>query len=206
MSSILIRRANMVAAGSGPTPGRLPAGYTELAYLQSDGNQYINTGLKPDNTYTFDTKVAALNSSYNCVYWGCRSSGTYSSNNSQCYLSSNNSNIFLYSTSTRSNLNWDSGISPVVGTMYQFTGMTVVSTMNAMTYPITLFALNNIGNINTSLGICRIGLFIAYSNSNKVMELVPAMRDSDSIVGMYDLVSDTFLTNAGSGTFNYGTL
>lgn len=37
-------------------------------------------------------------------------------------------------------------------------------------------------------------------------DLIPAMRDLDSVVGMYDLVSNTFLTNAGSGTFNYGTL
>ena len=45
-----------------------------------------------------------------------------------------------------------------------------------------------------------------YSSGNMVMDLVPAMRDSDSVVGMYDIVGNTFLTNAGFGTFNYGTL
>lgn len=46
MSSWFIRRANVTAGGGPePTPGRLPAEFTELAYLQSDGNQYINTGI-----------------------------------------------------------------------------------------------------------------------------------------------------------------
>lgn len=42
MSSILIRRANVVCG----KPSRLPAGYTELAYLRTDGSAYINTGRK----------------------------------------------------------------------------------------------------------------------------------------------------------------
>ena len=37
-------------------------------------------------------------------------------------------------------------------------------------------------------------------------EICPAKRDSDDVVGMYDLVSNTFFTNAGSGSFSYGEL
>lgn len=39
-----------------------------------------------------------------------------------------------------------------------------------------------------------------------VRDLIPAMRKSDSEVGLYDLVNDVFYTNAGSGTFGYGTI
>ena len=179
----------------------------EVEYLQSSGTQYINTGIKPNKNYTFDTKVAVMSSSYNCTYWGCRSSGTYSSNNSQCYLNSNTTSssasvrrIRLYSTSTSNSSNWDSGIVPTVNTMYSFTGITVVSTMNTMTQPVILFGLNNVGTIT---GIsCRIGGWTAYENGEKVMELIPVRNNG---VGyMYDKVSGEFFGNDGSGTFTYG--
>lgn len=44
------------------------------------------------------------------------------------------------------------------------------------------------------------------STNETLLDLVPAMRNSDNEVGFYDLVGNTFLTNAGSGTFSYGTL
>ena len=148
-----------------------------------------------------------MSSSYNCAYWGCRSSGTYSSSNSQCYLNSNTTNssasykrIRLYSTNTSSSSNWDSGIIPTVNTMYTLTGITVVSTMNTMTYPITLFAFNNIGTLTMSS--CRIGGFTAYESGTKKMELIPVRNNG---VGyMYDKVSGEFFGNDGSGDFTYG--
>jgi len=36
------------------------------------------------------------------------------------------------------------------------------------------------------------------------MDLRPARRDSDGVIGMYDLVSRTFKTNSGSGAFIAG--
>lgn len=41
MSSWFIRRANVVNSAG----GRLPAEFTELAYIEDTGTQYINTGL-----------------------------------------------------------------------------------------------------------------------------------------------------------------
>ena len=179
----------------------------EVEYLQSSGTQYIDTGVKPTNNYTFDTKVAATVSNNNCTYWGCRSSGTYSSSNSQCYLNSNtsasnatNKKIRLVSTSNSSTANWNSGITPTTGEMYNLTGITVVSTMNTMTYPVTLFALNNIGTISCSS--CRIGGWTAYESGTKVMDLI-SVRDN-GVGYMYDKVSGTFYGNAGTGSFTYG--
>lgn len=37
-------------------PIHLPSGYTKLAYIQSSGTQYIDTGVKPDQTYTLKIK------------------------------------------------------------------------------------------------------------------------------------------------------
>lgn len=182
----------------------------EIEYLESSGTQYIDTGIYPDNTYTFDTKIAVLNDNYNCIYWGCRLSGNPASNNSQCYLNSNTSNtsssngyrIHLYSTSVLSDSNWDSGIMPSVGVMYSFTGITVVGTMLQISYPITLFGLNNIGSVNSINGVCRIGLFTAYSNGEKVIDMIPVRVGQ---VGyMYDKVSGQLFGNSGTGNFILG--
>lgn len=183
----------------------------EIEYLESTGSQYIDTGIKPDNTYTFDTKIAALRDNYNCVYWGARSAGSWQDYNKQCYCNSNTTGpindymqtISLYSTRVSSEEgNWTSGIVPTLRTMYSFTNMTVVSTMETMTYPITLFAFNIKGTVNTSAGICRIGAFTAYSSGIKVIELIPVRVGN---VGyMYDKVSGKLFGNAGTGEFILG--
>lgn len=180
----------------------------ELLYLESTGTQHIVTKIYPDSTYTFDTSVAVLEDGFNCVYWGTRRSGNSGTNNAQCYLNSNTSiphfsTITLYSTGTTVSENWGSGIEPVVGTLYELSNMTVVPTMLEMIYPIVLFGLNNIGNINASLGICRIGKWTAYSNGNPVCDLIPVL-DWNDVPCMYDKVSGELLYNSGAGEFLYG--
>ena len=182
----------------------------EVEYLESTGTQWIDTGVKPDNTYTFDTAVAVLNTPYNCIYWGCRSAGTFASDNSQCYLNSftgSASDILkLYSTNTSSVDNWSSGIVPQVGVMYSFSGITVVSTMNTMTYSVVLFGLNIIGTVNASLGRCRIGKWTAYSNDIKVADFVPVRVGSgaNAVGYMYDRVTKRLFGNQGTGAFTIG--
>ena len=41
-------------------------------------------------------------------------------------------------------------------------------------------------------------------NNKVVFWCIPARRNSDSVLGMYDLVTDTFFTNGGTGTFTAG--
>lgn len=36
------------------------------------------------------------------------------------------------------------------------------------------------------------------------MELIPCYRKADNVVGLYDTISNNFLTNSGSGTFVAG--
>lgn len=202
-----IYKGNVLVYSSAPAP--LPYD-TEVEYLEGTGTQYINTGLYPNKNYTFDTMVAKTVANDNCVYWGVRSSGTYSTNNWQCYLNSNQSSgayardqrIRLLSTAITNTKNWDSGITPTVGTMYSFTGMTVVSTMNTMTYPLILFGMNNKGTMTPSLGKCRIGKFTVYSSGVKVMDMIPVRVGN---VGyMYDKVGGTLFGNGGTGTFTLG--
>ena len=39
---------------------------------------------------------------------------------------------------------------------------------------------------------------------SRLIDLIPCYRKSDNAVGMYDIVSDTFFTSAGSGIFTKG--
>ena len=50
----------------------------------------------------------------------------------------------------------------------------------------------------------KIKYFIQKRNGTEILNLVPCYRKSDNEIGMYDLVNDTFYTNAGTGTFTKG--
>lgn len=181
---------------------KLPQGAIRIEYLESSGTQYIDTGVYPDSTYTFDTDVTLLNNGVTTL-WGCRSFGLHDSLNSQCYLNFNPpyfNYFYLFSTSTNLPDNWNSNFKPVLNTMYSLRGITVVPTMSVMTYPITLFAFNNIGTIAPYTS--RIGSFTAYSNGVKVCDMIPVRVGQ---VGyMYDKVSGQLFGNSGTGNFILG--
>lgn len=181
-----------------------------VKYLESSGTQYIETKLYPKSSWTFDTEITCLRNNYNCVYWGVRSGGGYDSSNLQCYLNSNTTNptasvIKLYSTNTGSGYNWSSGIEPIVGLSYLFTGITVVQSMQDMTYPIVMFGLNNKGVVNTEVGVCRIGLLAAYDKEVLIAKYIPVI-DLSGRPAMYDEVSGQFFYNQGTGEFTWGEL
>lgn len=43
-----------------------------------------------------------------------------------------------------------------------------------------------------------------YNGETKVHELIPCYRKSDNVIGMYDVITSSFLTNSGSGTLTKG--
>jgi hypothetical protein len=50
----------------------------------------------------------------------------------------------------------------------------------------------------------RIYYFDTYDNGVCIQKLVPAKRLSDNVLGLYDIITRTFLTNAGTGDFVAG--
>lgn len=66
---------------------KLPDEYQEVEYIESDGGQYIDTGILPSSTDVYSFKGEFLNKD-NSVLFGCRSSGTYRDSN-QLYLNRN---------------------------------------------------------------------------------------------------------------------
>lgn len=50
----------------------------------------------------------------------------------------------------------------------------------------------------------KIYKFALNINNILVRNMIPARRNSDNVLGMYDTVTNTFFTNSGSGTFIAG--
>ena len=56
------------------------------------------------------------------------------------------------------------------------------------------------------LSAVKIYRFRCEENGVAVRDMYPCKRDSDDVLGMYDVVNDVFYDNDGSGTFTGGTL
>ena len=69
---------------------------------------------------------------------------------------------------------------------------------------IYIFATNKAGTAgdpsSARLYSCKI-----IKDDETVRNYIPAKRNSDGVVGLYDLISKTFFTNAGTGTFTAGS-
>lgn len=190
---------------------RLPKGYTELAYIQSSGTQYINLGLVGKTGMKFVGKFMALKSS--------------DLSNSYTFLAALGPSALRYYP-----LAFDSGkfgygyrsfytstTTAAVNVEYEFeaeffsgaqkltiNGSVVKSSSNTSdiatsTYNLYLFAMNNANSPYTPGSYRVYGLSI-YDNGTLVRDLVPCVSDADG-VGLFDLVNNQFYGNAGSGSF-----
>lgn len=202
--------------GGAYDPYGLPSGYTALKYIKSTGTQWIKTGVAP----TLETKLQitgqrTVTSGYNALA-GCSNPTIYIPMNNGVY-----SSRYYAKFGNSSEKNIDSpfpvgtALPPVI-TVDKSTATFETEGMEAKTVALGATAMDS-PHANT-----RISLFGRYSGSTDtnaaitpgiilrakiwdsgvlVADLVPAKRNSDDEIGMYDLASDTFYTNAGSGTF-----
>ena len=72
----------------------------------------------------------------------------------------------------------------------------------ASTSTLYLFNLNLSGGNYTAAA--KVWSYKHTRNGVAIRDLVPCYRKSDGKVGMYDTVTETFFTNAGTGEFSYG--
>ena len=67
-----------------------------------------------------------------------------------------------------------------------------------------IFGRNNDGAIGNQPAGMRFYYLRIYIDDELVRDCIPCYRKSDGEIGMYDFVSNSFFTNAGSGTFEKG--
>lgn len=174
----------------------LPAGYTKIEYLESDGNSYIDTGFKPNQ----DTRVvmdAELNSqsSYPKVLFGARNGSTTSDAS------------FIVWAFTANGFRTDFGSKSLVTTVVP-TGRFVIDKNKNVTsfngieytnpaytfqcdYNIGLFTQIDVDGPDDRLSTAKLYSCKIYDNGVLVRDFIPC-TNPDGISGLWDSVNDMF--------------
>ena len=203
----------------------VPGGFTELEYLQSSGTQYINTGIRGDQDTKAEIKFVVT--ATNCDTWnaifGARQQAQVRAFTLWAPLDINPGNMGVHYGYTRqastvlfsSHTTYTVELSKnglIINDIF-----TTIPQQSDFTTPDDILLFNTSGGSSSSGGgiagtscganralIGKVYYFRLYENNNLVRNMIPAKRNSDNVVGMYDTVTDTFFTNAGSGTFVAG--
>ena len=186
----------------------LPSGYTALEYIQSRGAQYINTGIYATQNTAIETRFINLNedSTTSILIGNGWSGGNYQL--SIVAQSGAPNKIGGLTNSLRDF--WTTNTDFVVS--MNKNGLYVNNSLKAWSGTLTEFNSNNanplylLGDPTASNRYTYAKLFYMkiYNNDTLVRDLIPAKRNGDNVLGMYDLVSGQFFTNAGTGTFVAG--
>lgn len=201
---------------------RLPSGYTEVEYIESPTTSeypYIDTSFKPNqNTRVIaDLQYTQTNThprAFGCGMWNSvgyifnAENGIGASNASWKWKFGANSNNWL-TTNIQTDFNRHT-VEINNGNLYldnTLVGSTTVTTFQ-LSDNIGLFGFIYNGQLGgTSAGEYMTGKFYSfkiYDNGTLVRDFVPCTRDSDSKVGMYDIVNDVFYTSPNSYNFTAG--
>ncbi len=189
----------------------LPSNYTKVEYIQSSGTQYIDTNYKPTTNDRVECSMEYTTLSNQSIY------GTYSGDVLEVFGNSV-TNMWEYrdntawvssTSSTSANTKYDVEFyygrsnqylkvnnEIVVSSTHSFTNAT--SSINAY-----IFGRNNNNSVQANAYIKLYSMKI-YSNEVLVRNFIPCYRNSDNEIGLYDLVNNTFYTNAGTETFAKG--
>ena len=188
----------------------LPDEYTRLQYIESNGSQVINTGISVGTSYGLKTAVklqlTTTDTSERAI-WGPRDyCGGY-----EVYFS-NGKYVGFYRKSGQAvyvPVNYTTGVPYTITTEMTSNSMTINVNGVQRQYSGTVSAADS--NNITLFGMCgkyRISARVYYANmwNNNVLvrRFIPAKRNSDNVVGMWDMVTKTFFTNAGTGSFTAG--
>lgn len=178
----------------------LPSGYTALAYIQSSGTQFLDTGVRPNINTKFSFGIYMLEQTGACII------GNSPDDN-------NDYRIFNYSGS----IYWDLKDGRLIGSAGSFptntylefecgnnyvnkngqrvlTGTAVTSyTANA-----NIFVFSSIGTPAGCSG--RLYFLKIYEGDTLIRDFKPCISDAGA-VGVFDLVNRKFYGNAGTGAF-----
>ncbi|MCQ2581217.1 MAG: hypothetical protein MJ164_03550 [Alphaproteobacteria bacterium] len=187
-----------------PVFATLPAGYTELEYIESTGTQWIDTGIKVLDSDEIITRASVTGTPGSFVF----SQGHYNDNQAfqvSCSSATTNAqfDIQTYTNSYRvsSNLTIKNTFRDIHIKNKEFfvDGVSFGSSIGTLTNPTENLKLFYKRSTNEAQA-AQIGIFEVVGK----IKLVPAKRISDSVIGMYDTVSGQFFTNQGTGSFIAG--
>lgn len=190
----------------------LPFGYQRIEYLESTGTQYIDTGIFPSNINNVKANMSFSTLGTLNYILGARLSGGLALG--YILYSSAHQGITMYPGAWpeqgESNVieNKVYNINASIGSLstLQVDGVEVVSyntpTLQSGDNSFYIFALHGPGA--EYFASARLYSMLLYKNNELVASYIPCRRNSDSVLGVYDLVSGNFLTKQGTGDFTAG--
>lgn len=190
---------------------KLPAGYRQVEYIQSSGEQYIDTGFTPNQ----DTRVVmyfdllAVNGQYAEPIFGVRTSlssngfyfwaSGYGTTTEQYQSGYNTASHYVavkrvgrHKVDKNKNVTTVDGIS-ASGTYASFTAA----------WNLLLFNSYNNGALYSNTTCMKLYSCQIYDNGTLVRDYIPCINPSGE-AGLYDLVYGVFYGNAGTGVFAVG--
>ena len=184
----------------------LPSGYTQLEYIESTGSQYIDTGIHPNQNTSVELDMQLLTESTGTVrFFGSRT-------DSQIYILNTNGGTWQWFYGSSSADATTTSIEMTDRVLVSIDGNTiswndVEKTATARTfsiaYPIYLCGVNHSGSLQSSapmkIWACRL-----WDSGTLVRDYVPA-KNSSGEVGMFDMVTMTFYTDASGTGFIAGS-
>lgn len=184
------------------TQAILPSEYQQVEYIESTGAQYINTGINGKNLHT------AIESK--CSWSSANGGSAVMSTGGIHYVVVNNGVYDVLRTGgTENGYRYTLNEVVVVKAYYDSQGRrsvdvngTKVSTGSS--YEASDAVINMLKLNDNTIQSGKTYWFKIYSDNIVVFDGIPCYRKSDNVIGIYDLVSKTFFTNAGTGTFSKG--
>ena len=192
---------------SSPGAG-LPAGYTELEYIESNGTQYIDSGVSIGANVWVDIDLMWTSAfSYNMMLgaWSVLALSLRDTN-VVCAASGGAETQNIGST-TAANVKYNIKLGADKGYTQNGTKYSLGASSNRATgRHILIFAASNSENNPYawgSYGVGRIYSMRIYDGNQMVRNFVPCKNPAGTL-GLYDLVENKFYSNAGSGAFTSG--
>lgn len=208
-------------------PSGLPRAYQRVEFIQTTGTQYIDTGVKFDFDYTLKARIEFTGTLgdetlmgvrlYEEIYagynWKWEHGGINGSTYWQIAFASNWYNVSSPATALNTKYDIESKLS--VGSQYlKVNGSTVISQTNSDSSNLAyakqhnwfIFARSGQNGPGTASNFFKGKLysFTLTKNDVVVRDYIPCYRKSDGEVGLYDLITRTFYTNQGTGSFSCG--
>lgn len=211
----LLRRRGMYANGE------LPAGYKRCEYIEGTGTQFIDLGSIPIGEKSgFRIRLNITKGTGANAFGGCvpntRNFAYFGLRNGYCDFFTSNFSVnspvayfgrILYGTDIEYAYKYDN-----VRSLFSIqTNGIEIGTSRTFTMPNSSFALFSFKDANgiirsasNQVAKMKLMLFEVFSGENIQAKLLPCIRLEDQSAGMYDIVSDTFFGNVGTGSFVAG--
>lgn len=180
---------------------KLPTGYKLLEYIESNGTQWINTGIVPDkNTKVImDFQLTNPDSTNQCIF-GVPGQYSFRWYGPSSFFRANGSNSKNFPTSIDSNVRHiveQTGTTSTIDNTYSVT----ITAATSIKRKLGIFAMNQAKT--AQFADVRLYSMQIYSSETMVRDFVPC-KNSLGEVGLYDSVDNVFYSNSGTGTFIAG--